>query len=445
MLFSQLIRLEKTNRLFFYQLLIDKKNEKYNILLPNKNNINKTTMEFIVIDKKSELKLVVHINEKDKIIKLENKVILKKYKLENADNIPIFINGLKKSEGLYCTFIDSKDNITIHINHTLFKLDYKIIVPLIVETELSAMDKLKNQIQILENKIEKLTTTKTGWLFLPTDLLLTEQSRHKQHASDDTFRIYDEIHIHLLKYDDNYSSMINELKQMPVKRAQSGQYNEIDNRDIYLNDTTWKLNSSISNILTYIYWKLIPKKNSCINFDIAISLTAHRCSHNVSGGVCATCITELKKKRVDDVERCSIPYRFQCYGVDGTNIPPYEHRIATLFFNIMLSSYYSHQGKHFENLSNGTYVEYIEDPSYHYDYQHSIYFLVNGKHYDIHTHKPVEQKMENLYKSFTYDAWCRHYFSNSHCDTCSYKPSIKIVQLIYRKKHDHNDKQVIYV
>ena len=99
---------------------------------------------------------------------------------------------------------------------------------------------------------------------MPSDLHLTEIDRYNKHASEKTLKLYDELHAFLLKNDNNYASMINELKLMTVNKC--NKYNEIKNKDIYLADSYWKLYSPISNILTYIYWKLIPSYNIFVSF-----------------------------------------------------------------------------------------------------------------------------------------------------------------------------------
>lgn len=394
-----------------------------------------------VNDEKLKLKLSIKIVDNN--IKLKNENTLCKYKLENVEKIMLIIDGLKKTEGLFCTFTETKEKITIHVNHKILGSVYSVDIPIIIEKEDDSENgKLKKQIKMLEQKIKKITTPKTKFINLPDDILLNNSSPiYADIVSPKTIKLYDNLHVYLIKYDNNYSNMIAELKQMTVKRSQSGHYNVIDNQDIYLNGCTWKLNTSISNILTYIYWKIIPAKYIFINFDIAMDLKARKCSHNESGGICEKCVVEFKKQRMAvDAEPCRIPYNF------GSG------EMAVRYLNIILLNYYSRQGKHFIDFwVRGEIMEYIEDTDYYYEYSMAMYFMVDGEYYNIKTHEPVQPEMENLYKTFITNQGCRKKYNQggtsiySCNDCCQFRPTIKLVEFIYRKMNDKRNAKVVYI
>src|SRR5690606_19586010 len=153
----------------------------------NKTINNKITMNFIIIDKETKSKFSVNIDEKNKVIKIENKSSLNKYKLDDVENILLLINSLKETEGLCCTFIESIEKITINVNHKILKTVCTINIPLVIEKEQLDVNQLIKRIKKLERQIETLTKSEKKLeikqLILPSDLFLTERDRYVAHAS----------------------------------------------------------------------------------------------------------------------------------------------------------------------------------------------------------------------------------------------------------------------
>src|SRR5690606_26761613 len=131
---------------------------------------NITMLLCSVNDEKLKLKLSIKIVDNN--IKLKNENTLCKYKLENVEKIMLIIDGLKKTEGLFCTFTETKEKITIHVNHKILGSVYSVDIPIIIEKEDDSENgKLKKQIKMLEQKIKKITTPKTKFINLPDNIL----------------------------------------------------------------------------------------------------------------------------------------------------------------------------------------------------------------------------------------------------------------------------------